>query len=79
MLVSEADPAGRAPDRSSLPPELQASVWRHQEHLRALVVSLRAAGVDESVVEASVKQLVSSYALELTAALQALVCGQGHD
>jgi hypothetical protein len=48
-------------------------VARHQSHLFALVESLRAAGVGEEVIEASVSQLLDSYRGELTAAMRALV------
>jgi len=61
---------------SALPPELLASVERHHEHLAALVASLRAAGVDEALVETSVLQLVESYSLELTAAMKSMVRSQ---
>jgi phosphoserine phosphatase len=63
------------PDEAELPPELAASVKRHHQHLAALVTSLRAAGVDEDVVTASVTELVESYGRELTAAMQAVVRG----
>lgn len=63
------------PDKPGLPPELQASVRRHQEHLGALVVSLRAAGVDEGIIAASVQRLMISYGMELTGAIQTLVLG----
>ncbi|MBM7407552.1 MULTISPECIES: hypothetical protein [Sphingomonas] len=46
---------------------------RHQAHLLALVESLRAAGVGEEIIEASVSQLLDSYRSELTAAIRALV------
>ncbi|MET3711813.1 urease accessory protein UreF [Sphingomonas trueperi] len=62
-------------EQDTIPPELQESVQRHQHHLSALVVSLRAAGVGEEVIEASVHQLVDSYRTELTAAMRALVMG----
>lgn len=70
------NPLPGMPDESELPPELQASVRRHHQHLAALVASLRAAGVDEAIVETSVRQLVESYSVELTAAMQALVRGE---
>ena len=63
-------------DDLGLPPELRASVQRHQAHLAALVDSLRAAGVDEGTIEASVRQLVESYGEELAVALRAFVRGQ---
>jgi cell division FtsZ-interacting protein ZapD len=60
-------------EQLTVPAELQESVERHQRHLAALVQSLRAAGVDETVIEASVSQLLESYRDELTAAMRALV------
>lgn len=48
---------------------LLGSVRRHQAHLATLIESLRAAGVDEATVEASIRELVDSYAAELTAAV----------
>lgn len=67
------------PEESEIPTELRASVRRHQQHLSALIVSLRAAQVEESLIEASVQQLVDSYRLELTAAIRALVGKQAYD
>ncbi|MGI4878084.1 MAG: hypothetical protein ACRYG4_11440 [Janthinobacterium lividum] len=63
------------PDKPELPPELQASVRRHQEHLGALIINLRAAGVDEGVIATSVQQLMTSYGMELTGAIQSVVLG----
>ncbi|UAJ12314.1 hypothetical protein [Polymorphobacter megasporae] len=63
-------------DDPELPPELRASVQRHQKHLGVLVVSLRAAGIDEGTIEASVRQLVESYGEELTVAMRAFVLGR---
>ena len=60
-------------EQISVPQELQASVERHQRHLAALVESLRAAGVGEEVIEASVGQLLNSYRDELTAAMRSLI------
>jgi hypothetical protein len=60
-------------EQEAIPPELEESVQRHQRHLVALVESLRAAGVGEEVIEASVDQLLDSYRDELTAAMRALV------
>lgn len=79
MLIANADPGGWVPVKSDLPPELQASVQRHQEHLAALVVSLRAAGVDEGLIDASVKQLLTSYGAELTEAMRTLVRRPAND
>jgi hypothetical protein len=61
-----------------MPPELAASVARHQTHLAALIASLRAAGIAEDMVAASVRTLVDSYADELTAALREMLKGQLH-
>ncbi|WP_137897745.1 MULTISPECIES: hypothetical protein [Sphingomonas] len=69
-------PPGATP--LAIPPELAASVARHQEHLSALIASLRAAGVDEAMVATSVRTLVDSYADELTAALREMLRGQLH-
>jgi len=68
---------GRGPlyqslDQGDLPRELQASMERHRQHLAALVGSLRAAGLPEQMIDASVRQLVDSYGVELSAALRAL-------
>ena len=60
-------------DGFDIPPELQASVQRHQAHLAMLVGSLRAAGVDAEMIETSVRQLVDSYRVELTSAIRAIV------
>jgi hypothetical protein len=59
--------------QEAIPHELQDSVQRHQRHLAALVESLRAAGVGEDVIEASVSQLLESYRNELTDAMRALL------
>lgn len=74
-FAADANLTGSVPKESELPPELQASVRRHHQHLAALVVSLRAAGLAEGIIEASVRQLVESYGVELTAAVRALVRG----
>ncbi|NYD92024.1 hypothetical protein [Sphingomonas melonis] len=62
----------------TIPPELAASVARHQAHLTALIASLRAAGIDEDTVAASVRTLVDSYADELTDALREMLKAQHH-
>lgn len=61
-----------SPEERDLPPELHASLERHRQHLAALVASLRAAGISEDMIDASVRQLVDSYGIELSAALRAL-------
>lgn len=75
-IIPEGEPfasASLGPKQEAIPHELQESVQRHQKHLAALVESLRAAGVGEDVIEASVSQLLDSYRSELTAAMRALV------
>jgi len=53
-----------------LPLALQASFERHHAHLAQLVTSLRAAGIEEAQVEASVNSLMVSYQAELMAVLK---------
>ena len=74
--ISEGEPFASASlglKQEAIPHELQDSVQRHQRHLMALVESLRAAGVGDDVIEASVSQLLDSYRNELTAAMRTLV------
>ena len=61
-----------------IPPELKESVTRHHQHLAALVVSLRSAGLDEALIEASVHQLIASYETELMTAIKALMKAPHH-
>ena len=56
-----------------IPPELRVSVQRHEQHLAQLVGTLRAAGMDAALIDASVRKLVDSYREELMAAIRALV------
>lgn len=56
-----------------IPPELRASVQRHEQHLAQLVGTLGAAGVDAAMIDASVRLLVDSYREELTAAIRNMV------
>jgi hypothetical protein len=72
MPAQGLDPNYQSPDEGKLPPELQASIERHRQHLAALVASLRAAGLPEGMIDASVRQLVDSYGVELSAALRKL-------
>ncbi|MGK6324750.1 hypothetical protein ACMGDM_16935 [Sphingomonas sp. DT-51] len=62
-----------------IPDALLSSVRRHQAHLAALIESLRAAGVDEATVEASIRGLVDSYAAELTSAVRQVLKGDVRD
>lgn len=56
-----------------IPPELEASLQRHREHLAQLVTTLRSAGVDEAQIEESVSVIVASYKDELTHAMKRLM------
>lgn len=67
------------PNEADLPPALHASVTRHRQDLATLVASLRAAGVDETIVQTSVRELIESYGLELAAAIRALMGEARHD
>lgn len=67
------EPSSNAFEQSVFPPELQASVRRHQQHLVALVTSLRSAGVGEDLIDQGVRQLLESYGSELTSAMRTLV------
>jgi hypothetical protein len=73
MFGKAPDPDNAAIAESELPPGLHGSVQRHRQHLAELVVSLRAAGVDEAMIDTSVRDLVASYGNELAAAIRALV------
>ena len=56
----------------SVPPALQAGIDRHRTHLAQLVITLRAAGVPEAQVAASVATLSASYRTELIQVLKSL-------
>ena len=72
MRIDELEPRPTSAEPLEIPAELQASVMRHQAHLAELVANLRAAGLQEAMVETSVRGLVDSYARELTAAIHAM-------
>jgi hypothetical protein len=57
----------------AIPPELRASMQRHEQHLAQLVGTLSAAGMNAATIDASVRQLVDSYREELTAAIRNMV------
>ncbi|MGK6321753.1 hypothetical protein ACMGDM_01565 [Sphingomonas sp. DT-51] len=78
MRVDELEPTPSNAEPLEIPGELLASVNRHQANLAALVASLRAAGVQEQMVESSVRTLVDSYADELTMAIRELVKDRPH-
>jgi hypothetical protein len=72
MRIDELEPRPTLAEPLEIPVELHPSVMRHQSHLAALVASLRSAGLQEDMVENSVRGLVDSYAVELTAAIRAM-------
>lgn len=73
MRIDQLHPTPTAAQALEIPAELLDSVHRHQTHLAALVVSFRAAGLKEEMVDASVRSLVDSYANELTIAIRAMM------
>ena len=73
MRIDQLQPTPSTAEPLEIPAELLDSVHRHQTHLAALIVSLRAAGVDEEMVDASIRTLVDSYANDLTVAIRAMV------
>lgn len=75
MRIDELEPTPTNAAPLEIPAALLESVHRHQAHLAALVSSLRAAGVDEATVEASIRGLVDSYADELTRAVREMIKG----
>lgn len=78
MRIDELEPTPTNATSLEIPDALLESVQRHQANLAALVNSLRAAGVDEAVVEASVRGLVDSYADELTRAVRQMLKANVH-
>ncbi len=80
MRIDELHPRPTSAEPLEIPAELMASVVRHQANLSALIASLHAAGIRDDMIEASVRALVDSYALELTAAIRTFVKGgQDHE
>jgi hypothetical protein len=73
VRIDQLHPAPTAAQPLEIPAELLDSVRRHQTHLAALIASLRAAGLEEAMVDASVRALIDSYADELTAAIRAMM------
>lgn len=73
MRIDQLHPTPTSPEPLEIPAQLLDSVLRHQAHLSALIESLRAAGVDEDMVSASVRTLVDSYADDLTIAIRAMM------
>lgn len=65
-------PAVTEPLPPQVPPELRASVARHQENLLRLIESLRAAGMQEAEIESALSTLIDSYKHELLEAIRSL-------
>ena len=78
MRIDQLQPTPSVAEPLEIPAELLASVQRHQTHLAELIVSLRAAGLDEDVVDASIRTLVDSYADDLTVAIRAMMKAPDH-
>lgn len=73
MRINDLNPTPTAAEPLDIPAALLDSVKRHQVHLASLIASLRAAGLHEDMVDASVRTLVDSYAEELTVAIRGLM------
>lgn len=78
MRIDQLHPTPTAAQPLQIPPTLLASVERHQEHLKALITSMRAAGMKGDAIDASVRILVDSYADELTAAIHNMMQDERH-
>lgn len=62
-----------AADGVYIPRELLPSVARHRRHLASLAEELRAAGMDDTLIDHSVRMLIDSYRAELTAAIHIMI------
>ncbi|RMB39186.1 hypothetical protein C8J44_0021 [Sphingomonas sp. PP-CE-3A-406] len=72
MRIDQLQPRPSAAEPLEIPAELLSSVTRHQAHLAQLITSLQAAGLQDDMIESSVRVLVDSYADELTAAIRGM-------
>lgn len=79
MRIDELRPKPTAAEPLEIPVELLDSVNRHQTNLAALIASLQAAGLEDDMIDASVRTLVDSYAGELTVAIRNFVKAPRHD
>jgi hypothetical protein len=77
VRIDQLRPTPTTAESLEIPAELLDSVNRHQAHLAALIASLQAAGLQEDMIDASVRTLVDSYANELTIAIRAMVKDRG--
>jgi len=72
VRIDQLQPRPSAAEPLEIPAELLSSVTRHQAHLAQLITSLQAAGLQDDMIESSVRVLVDSYADELTAAIRGM-------
>lgn len=72
MRIDQLQPRPSAAEPLEIPAELLSSVTRHQAHLAQLITSLQAAGLQDDMIESSVRVLVDSYAEELTTAIRSM-------
>ncbi len=72
MRIDQLQPGPSAAEPLEIPAELLSSVTRHQAHLAQLITSLQAAGLQDDMIESSVRVLVDSYADELTTAIRGM-------
>ncbi|USU07612.1 hypothetical protein NF700_10895 [Sphingomonadaceae bacterium OTU29MARTA1] len=78
MRIDQLTPTPTDAAPIEIPAELLDSVSRQQTHLARLVESLRAAGLQEAMIDTSVRSLVDSYAAELTAAIRTMSKAPDH-
>lgn len=72
MRIDQLEPRPTHRSALEIPVELHDSVARHQANLAELMASLRAAGLQQDMIDSSVRMLVDQYADELTAAIRAM-------
>ena len=78
MRIDQLRPRPSAATALEIPAELHDSVARHQAHLSELVASLRAAGLQDAMIDTSVRTLVDRYADELATAIRAMGRASAH-
>ncbi|GHH26626.1 hypothetical protein E2E30_12715 [Sphingomonas sp. AAP5] len=78
MRIDQLHPTPTAAQPLEIPPKLLPSVERHQGHLKALIASMRTAGIEGDAIDASVRVLIDSYADELTAAIHSMIQEERH-
>ena len=78
MRIDQLRPTPSAAEPLEIPAELLDSVMRHQAHLATLIASMRAAGIQDDMVDVSVRTLIDSYADELTVAIRGMMKDQPH-